>query len=133
MRALLLLAGLLLFTGCAGGPTKDYYNPAVVGAKSKGPVTLALTETPKAEAEKLVQQGYTIIGTSVYQGKLAESKEMIAQAKRVGANHVVYGAKFVPAPPGSWSFRLGGFGPGGGSSAGSSDMYIVFLRRPDSN
>ena len=130
MRYTLLLSGLLFLTGCAGGPTKDYYNPSIVGARFAGPVTMTLTETPKADAEKLVQEGYTIIGTSAYMGKYAEAKELKAQARRVGANRVVYGARFVPAPPGSWSFRFGpgNFG-GGGSGGGSTDMYIIFLGR----
>lgn len=130
MKITLIVLCAFLFAGCAGGPTKDYYNPAVVGAKYKGPVTLKLSENPKAEADKCVGEGYTVIGTSAYMGKLAESKELIAQARRVGANHVVYGAKFVPNAPGTWSFK---FGPGnfgsGGSGGGNSDMYIVFLGR----
>lgn len=133
MKTLLLLVGVSLLAGCAGGPTKDYYNPTVVGAKYKGPITMTLTENPKADSEKLVSEGYALIGTTAYLGKLAEAKELRAQARRVGANHVVYGAKFVPAPPGSWSFRFGGFGSGGGSAGGGSDMYIVFLGRPDSH
>lgn len=130
MKTMLSLLVAVL-CGCAGGPTKDYYNPSVIGAKFLPPVTLQLAETPRAEADKLTQKGYVIVGTSAYMGKLAESKELIAQAKRVGANHVVYGARFVPAPPGSWSFK---FGPGnfgsGGSGGGATDMYIIFLGRP---
>lgn len=127
MKTLLALLPVTLLVGCAGGPTKNYYNPAVVGAKYKGPVTLTLVEDPKSEAEKCVREGYIVIGTSAYSGKLAESKEMIAQARRVGANHVVYRAHFVPAPPGSWSFSFGrGFGSGEGGG-GATDMHIVFL------
>jgi hypothetical protein len=131
MKLTICLIGTVALVGCAGGPAKDYYNPAVVGAKFKPPVTVTLSQTPKAEVDELVAQGYTLIGTSAYAGKLPESKELIAQARRVGANHVVYGGKFIPNPPGSWSFR---FGPGnfgsGGSGGGVNDMYIVFLGRP---
>lgn len=113
--------------GCAGGPTKDYYNPAVVGAKFKGPVTMELVGEINSATADYIRAGYTVIGKTVYGGKYPEAVELKAQAKRVGANKVVYSTKFVPAAPGSWSFSFGrGFG-GGGTETGSSDVYIVFL------
>jgi len=120
---------LLSLCGCAGGPTKDYYNPAVVGAKFQEPITMALVEDLKAEKEKCVRDGYTVIGTTDYSGKVPEAVELLAQAKRVHANHVIYSCRFIPAPPGSWSFGFGnGFGAGG-SGGGRNDVHIVFLGR----
>ena len=125
-----LAIALFVIAGCAGGPVKDYYNPAVVGKKFPGPVTTTLSETPKTEVERLVTQGYTIIGTAAWTGEYAKADELQAQARRVGANHVVYGARFVPAPPGSFNFRFGqGWGAGGGGG-GMTDMYVVFLGKP---
>jgi hypothetical protein len=120
---------LLCLCGCAGGPTHHYYNPAVVGAKFKGPVTMTLVDDVKSEAEKLVDEGYTVIGRTDYRGKYPEAVELRAQAKRVGANHVVYSALWIPAPPGSWSFSFNrGFGSGG-TGGGQNEVSIVFLGR----
>lgn len=129
MKPLILLP-LLLLAGCAGGPVKDFYNPAVIGAKYPGPVTVELVDSPRGEAERLVgQSGYKIIGTSSWTGEYVQAKELQAQARRVGANHVVYGARYVPPQPGAWSFRFGqGFGTGG-TGGGMTDQYVVFLGR----
>jgi hypothetical protein len=125
----LLSISLLCLCGCAGGPTKDYYNPAVVGAKFKGPATMTLVEDVQMETERLVNEGYTVIGRSIYAGEYPEADELSAQAKRAGANHVVCSAKWIPAPPGSWNFRFGrGFGSGG-TGGGHNDVHIVFLGR----
>lgn len=113
--------------GCAGGPTKDYYNPTIVGAKYKGPVTMELVGEINSATADYIRSGYKVIGKTAYGGKYPKAVELEAQAKRVGANKVVYSTKFVPAAPGSWSFSFGrGFG-GGGTETGSSDVYIVFL------
>src|SRR6266436_5417830 len=54
------------FCGCARGPTHDYYNPAMVGAKFKGPITMALVDDVKSETENCVRDGFTVIGKSDY-------------------------------------------------------------------
>src|SRR5437868_6961858 len=103
MRNLLPTLFLLVcLFGCAGGPTHDYYNPALVGGpKFKGAVTMTLVEDVRAEKEKLIREGYTFIGTSDYSGKYPEAVELRAQAKRAHANHVIYSVKGIPSPPGS--------------------------------
>src|SRR5690349_11073719 len=128
MRASFLLMGLPL-VGCAGGPTKDYYNPAVVGAKYKGPSTMKLVDDLQTEKQKSLSEGYTVIGATDYLGKYPEAVELKAQAKRAGANHVIYSCRFIPAPPGSWSFSFGGGFGSGGSGGGANDVHIVFLGR----
>lgn len=117
----------LFLLGCAGGPTKKYYNPAMVGAKFSGPITMNRVEDIGRERSRLVSEGYTVIGSTVYAGKHPEAVELKAQAKRVGANHVVYSSDFQANPPGSWNFRFGqGFGAGG-SGGGFHNVQIVFL------
>ena len=119
-----------LLVGCAGGPTHAYYNPAVVGAKFKGPITMALVEDVAIEKQRLVNGGYTVIGSTDYTGKHSEAVELRAQAKRAGANHVIYSSRFIPAPPGSWSFGFNRFGGGGGSGGGQNEVHIVFMGKP---
>jgi hypothetical protein len=130
IRCFLLLLLIALFSGCAGGPTHDYYNPATVnGPKFKGPVTMSLVDDVKAEKERLVREGYTFIGSTDYAGKYPEAVELRAQAKRAHANHVIYSVRGVPAPPGSWHFSFGGGFGSGGTDSGYNDVHIVFLGR----
>jgi hypothetical protein len=125
-----LIVLLCLLCGCVGGPTHKYYNPSVVGAKFKGPVTMAMVEDVETEKARLVREGYTVIGSTDYGGKHPEAVELRKQAKRAGANHVIYSSHFVPNAPGSWSFSFGrGFGSGG-SGGGHNQVRIVFLGKP---
>ena len=131
MRILTLIASIAItttiLTGCAGGPTHDYYNPVMGDAKFKGPVTMAHVDDVSIEKEKLLSQGYALVGSTDYGGKYPESKELTAQAKRAGANHVIYSTKFVPNPPGSWHFSFGqGFGSGG-TGGGGYEVHILFF------
>jgi hypothetical protein len=117
----------LFLSGCAGGPTHDYYNPAIGDAKYKGPVTMEHVDDVTGAKETLTSQGYAFVGSTDYSGKAPESKELTAQAKRAGANHVVYSTKWIPNPPGSWHFGFGnGFG-GGGTGGGVFEVHILFF------
>lgn len=130
MKLYPLALGLALFLcGCVGGPTKDYYNPAVVGARFKPPVTMARVEDVAAERDKLVKEGYTVIGTTQYMGKNPEAAELSAQAKRAGANHVIYSARYIPPQPGTWNFSIGRWGGSAGTAGGGNDVTIVFMGR----
>ncbi|HMJ89985.1 MAG TPA: hypothetical protein VK530_09225 [Candidatus Acidoferrum sp.] len=126
---------IVLLAGCAGGPTKDYYNPVIPDAKFKGAAAMARVDDVAAETARLVREGYTVVGRTDYTGKHPEAVELKAQAKRAGANHVIYSSVYVAPPkdaPGSWHFNVGqGFGSGGtGSGArGYNDVHIVFLGR----
>src|SRR3989442_485102 len=55
---ILLLNIVVSMSGCAGGPTRDYYNPALVdGPKFKGPVTMELVKDIEAEEQRCVTGG----------------------------------------------------------------------------
>ncbi len=122
-----LLLGVAMLSACANGPTHDYYNPAIIGAHYKGPVTIEQVKGIQNVLEQRQSEGYAIIGKTIYSGKYPETIELIAQAKRVGANHVVYESHFIQAQPGSWHFGFGNWGGGGGSDNGMSDNVIVFM------
>src|SRR5437667_12787165 len=79
-----------LFCGCAGGPTKDYYNPVLPTAKFKGPAVIVRVEDVNAEKARLSSAGSTQVGATDYGGKHPEAVELKAQAKRAGANYVIY-------------------------------------------
>lgn len=123
----------LLLCGCAGGPTKDYYNPVIPNAKYKGAAAIVRVDDVRAETARLTSQGYTVVGRTDYGGKHPEAVELKAQARRAGANYVVYSSLYVPPPPdekGSWHFSMGqGFASGGTGSGrgGFNDVHVVFL------
>ena len=123
-------AALLLICscGCAGGPTHDYYNPAVInGQRFQGPITIALVDDVRAEKEKCLREGYTLIGSTDYVGKQPEAVELRAQAKRVHANHVIYSMERVAAKPGGWHFGFGGGRGWGGTDSDQCGAHILFL------
>ncbi|HEY2084166.1 MAG TPA: hypothetical protein VGI88_15390 [Verrucomicrobiae bacterium] len=125
MRSFFLLL-LIVLCGCAGGPTHDYYSPAVVGGtRFKGPITMSLVDDVNVEKEKCLAAGYVLIGTSDYTGKYPEAAELKAQAHRAYANHVIYSVKDV-SKPGSWHFSISNWGGGGGSSS-ENETHIVFM------
>ena len=49
--------------------------------------------------------------------------------KLIEAHHVIYSCRFIPNPPGSWSFGFGGGFASGGTGGGCNDVHIVFLGR----
>lgn len=87
---------------------------------------MALVDDVRAEKERLVSQGYVVTGTSDYVGKYPEAVELKAQARRSGANHVIYSSK--PTGDGGWRFSFSRFGGGGGSNQ-AAEVHIVFLGR----
>lgn len=127
-KSLLLVCVIALLSGCAGGPTKDYYNPEITGGqKFKGEAVVNKVEDIKSETNKLISDGYTVIGRTDYLGKFPEAVELRAQAKRVHANRVIYSTVYHPPQPGSFNFSFGSWGGQGGSGGGAHDVKIVFL------
>jgi hypothetical protein len=122
-----IVCALTILTGCATGPVHDYYNPAVASAAFAGPVMVRLVDNAATDKESYIANGYTLIGTAAWTGKLPESKELIAQAKRVHANLVIYTAHYMPPQPGSWGFSFNQWGGFGGSQGASSSVYVIFL------
>lgn len=120
---------LAILCGCASGPTHTYYNPLVTDAHFKGPITILQVDASelKSAVDAAKNDGYEIIGQTIYSGKYAETKELMAQAKRVHANHIVFSAALIPSQPGQWHFGFNRFGGGGGTDGGSTDNHIVFM------
>lgn len=128
MPVLSLCLSIGLLSGCAGGPTHDYYSPSLVdGPKFKGPITIDLVDNVQVEKQKCLTAGYVLIGTSDYTGKYPEASELKAQAYRVDANHVIYSVKDVSKPD-SWHFRFGSWGGSGGTSD-DNEVHIIFMGR----
>lgn len=75
------LALVFLFSaGCADGPTHTYYNPAIVdGPRFKGPVTISQVKDLDSEVKKCLDQGYVIIGRTIYGGQYPKTVELTAQ------------------------------------------------------
>ena len=97
------LALSLLLSGCAGGPTHDYYSPSLAGSsapKFKGQITFDLVDDVEVAKAQCVNDGYTLIGTSNYRGKYPEAVELRAQAKRCHANRVVYSCRHAAGQEG---------------------------------
>lgn len=119
---------VMILCGCAGGPTKKYYNSAT-GTKGSfnGPVAIIRVENIAEERSRLLAQGYALIGSTTYSGKHPDAAELKAQAKRAGANHVIYSSHFSKSPPGEWRFHVNQFGGWGQGGGGAHNVNIVFM------
>lgn len=124
MRAIFILSVCcVLVAGCAGGPPKDYYNPIVSDPpKFKGPLSIEAVDDWDAEKKKAIENGYMLIGTSIYQGSQPKRVEIEAQAKRAHATKVIYRVG-TPAS-GSWEVHVGLMNGGHG---GGSEVRIAYL------
>lgn len=130
MNASFGLAGCLvslLLVGCAGGPAADDSNLTVVGAKFQEPVTMELVANVGSAKEKCLRDGYKVVRTADYSGKSPTAVELEAEARRLGASHVIYSVRFISLQSGNWNSGFNRFGAGGGISGGVSDVSIVFL------
>jgi len=88
---------------------------------------MALVDDVRPEKEKCLREGYTLVGSTDYFGKYPEASELRAQAKRSGANHVVYSVRNA-SKPGEWHFSFGSWG-GTGGTGGNNEVHIIFLGR----
>lgn len=110
-------------SGCASGPTHDYYNPAVSNPpKFKGDVTIEVVDDLAAAEKRCLDKGYTVIGKSMYAGDQPTAAELKAQAKRVHSTHVIYSLQ--PSGPGNIQMHVRFFG---GSIGGGYEVSIIFL------
>ena len=111
-------------------PRYDKKRRALAAIKAAEPMALPeRVEDLKAERDKLIGEGYTVIGTTQYTGKYPEAVELKAQAKRIGANRVIYSTTYIPPQPGSWNFSWGYWGGSVGTGGSGYDVTIVFLGR----
>jgi hypothetical protein len=123
MRLLSLCILIALLCGCAGGPAHDYYNPVVANPPQfKGDITIELVDDLAKAEKRCVDEGYTVIGTSVYSGDQPKTADLMAQAKRVHATHVIYSLQ--SAGPGNMQMHVGFMG---GSIGEAYGVGIVFL------
>jgi hypothetical protein len=119
----LLLCCAALFTGCASGPVHDYYHPAAANPPNfKGDVTIEMVGDLDAAAKRCTDGGYMVIGASQYEGDQPTSEELMAQAKRVHASHVIY--TLQPGAFGNMQMHVGVFG---GSVGNSYAVNVIFL------
>jgi hypothetical protein len=114
MKTLLLAAGLGIFlTGCATNPVAQFYQDQ----KKNMPVTLQQKLLPPSNAEPrlisatpgiqrikiargILEQGYVLIGFSAYQGPAATEQQLVDQAKKVGADIVLFTSEFMGSQQG---------------------------------
>ena len=97
-----------LLVGCVGGPNHDFYRPTgrSVAQPFKGKAALIQSEDMGRDVRRYVDEGYTLIGTSDYNGKYPEMVELTAQAKKVGASVVVFNGRYIGTVTGVSSFSL---------------------------
>jgi hypothetical protein len=120
---LLLFCCVALMSGCASGPTHDYYNPIVANPpKFKGDLTIELVDDLDASARHCTDEGYTVIGQSTYVGAQPKAAELTAQAKRVHATRVIYAMQ--SAGPTNMQMHVGFLG---GSIDNGYQVSILFL------
>ena len=105
MKAPLLIALAACFTGCASDPFIQYYHdhtkqmPVPLRQRllppERGP---QIVTTPFAkhrdEGQRLEERGYVIIGEANFQGGAPTQQQLLARAKAVGAEVVLFSAEF---------------------------------------
>ena len=99
--AFLALTLLLLATGCVNGFSKFYVpNPRLAATARffqpySGTTEVYQSGDMKGDAERLVQRGYSLLGTSDFHGAGKVTREqLLAQAKEVGADIVLSASAF---------------------------------------
>jgi PDZ domain len=106
MKTLLLAAGLGVFlTGCATNPVaqfyQDYTKQMPVAFQQRllppngNPRIIAIAEAQhKEEIHHLEEQGYVLIGVTGFQGPAITQPQLIRQAKKTGADIVIFSSEF---------------------------------------
>jgi PDZ domain len=105
MRALLFLAalGVTFLTGCKTNPYTQFYQsytnqwPAVMQQRLlpvSGEPRIIVSSNMREDGRRLQEQGYTAIGVAGFRGGLAGRQQLVSQAKKVGAEVVLYTSQF---------------------------------------
>jgi hypothetical protein len=105
MRALLLLAalGATFLTGCKTNPYTQFYQsytnqwPAVMQQRllpTSGEPRIIASSNMQEDRRRLTEQGLIPIGFAGFRGGIADQRQLIAQAKSVGADAVLYTSQF---------------------------------------
>lgn len=88
-------------TACANGYRDFYKNntdeniSGLVLLESGQKPQIAQSSNPDRDINNLLAKNFRIIGQSSFNGKMHTDEDVIAQATRVRATHVLYGSKFV--------------------------------------
>lgn len=118
MRRAFLFSALLGLAACASNPYRDTYTsqlsdkvplgePASLLPAQSEPQLLS-SQDMKADAIKLLEQGYRPIGRSKFQGIHVDASAAVEQAREVGADVVVVRERFIATntyaqPVGDWT------------------------------
>jgi C-terminal processing protease CtpA/Prc len=118
MRRAILFSALLGLAACASNPYRDTYTsqlsdkvplgePASLLPAQAEPQLLS-SQDMKADAIKLLEQGYRPIGRSKFQGTHVDASAAVEQARAVGADVVVVRERFLATntyaqPVGDWT------------------------------
>lgn len=117
-QPLKLLALALLLGACAGNPYRATYSPLVSRKVPKGePVAfqaptaaprLLSTSSMKADAVKLLEEGYWPVGSSKFTGQYVQAQQALEQAQAIGAEVVLVlqkhvGSSTVSVPVVDWT------------------------------
>jgi hypothetical protein len=105
MRALLLLAalGVTFLTGCKTNPYTQFYQsdtnqwPTVMQQRLlpvSGEPRIVASSNMREDGRRLQEQGYAAIGVAGFRGGMASQQQLVSQAKRVGAEVVLYNSQF---------------------------------------
>jgi hypothetical protein len=122
-NTLLLILCVAFLSGCAGSLPHEYYNATVPNPPDfKGPLSVEIVGNVDLAVKEYVADGYTVIGSSIYQGDRPKGAEIEAQARRVHATKVVY--EVSPSAMGNMQMHVG-LVSGGISEA--NDVSIVYL------
>ena len=97
--AILLMA--LLLAGCATNGYNKYYAGSSSGALTNlppwsGETQLCQSSNPQKETAEILRKNYSLIGTSLFEGADSATRNMlISQAKKVGADLVLYNSQYT--------------------------------------
>jgi PDZ domain len=101
-KALAFAGSLLLFIGCASNPYSKFYRSTPIAADVLLPYSgnTEIFPTPvnqvSATVEELERRGYVAIGQSFFEaGSQVTQEQILAQAKKVGADIVITTGKFI--------------------------------------
>ncbi|SRR6266498_2700980 len=100
----------LFLTGCAANPVEEMYRtiqqlPPTVHPY-KGVAVLEQSQNVQERVQRLIEWGYVVVGSTDYIGTCPTVAQIQAQAKKVGASRVIYGATYMHTISGQSTFSI---------------------------